>query len=172
MGSEFSDFLNILFGVQLGSILGHVLFTIFIADLFFINDNTDFASYADDTTPYVCGQSFSEVIIFLESNITSVFKVFHQNDLTANSSKSHLLISPYEKKSTHILCIKTSFSEALLQIKIDSNLNFYEHITSSCSKVNKKLSALSRVSKYMGINKRRILGNLIFSHNLITVPSV
>ena len=128
VASEFNDFLNILFGVQLGSILGHILFTIFITDLFFINDDTDFASYADDTTPYVCGQSFSEVIIFLESNITNVFKVFHQNDLTANSSKSHLLINPYEKKSTHILCIKTSFSEALLQIKIDSNLNFYEHL--------------------------------------------
>ena len=41
-----------------------------MADLFFINNDTDFASYADDTTPYVCGQNFSEVIKFLESNVT------------------------------------------------------------------------------------------------------
>ena len=41
--------------------------------------------------------------------------------------------------------------------KIDSNLTFHDHIISLCSKANKKLSALSRISKYMGINKRGIL---------------
>ena len=70
----------------------------------------------------------------------------------ANSSKSHFLISPYETKSIQIQnsCIKSSFVEELLAIKID-------HIISLCSKANKKLSALSRASKHMGINKRRIL---------------
>ena len=66
--------LNALFGSPQGSISGLILFIIFIADLFFINNDIDFASYADDTTPYVCGQNFSEVINFLESNVTNVFK--------------------------------------------------------------------------------------------------
>ena len=47
-------------------------------------------------------------------------------------------------------CIKTSSSEEPLGIKIDSNLTFHDHFKSLCSKGNKKLSALSRVSKYMG----------------------
>ena len=69
------------------------------------------------------------------------------------------MISPYETKSTQIqnLCIKASSSEELLGIKIDSNLTFHDHIIALCSEANKKLSALSRVSKYMDINKRRIL---------------
>ena len=77
----------------------------------------------------------------------------------ANSSKRHFLISPYETKSIQIQnsCIKASSSEELLGIKIDSNLTFHDHIKSLCSKANKKLSALSRVSKYMVINKRPIL---------------
>ena len=76
-----------------------------------------------------------------------------------NSSKSHFLISPYETKSIQIQnsCIRGSSSEELLRIKSDSNLTFHDHIISLCSIANKKLSALSRVSKYMGINKRRIL---------------
>ena len=77
----------------------------------------------------------------------------------ANSSKSHFLISPHETKSIQIQnsCIKVSSSEELLGIKIDSNLNFQDHIISLCSKANKKLSTLSRVSKSMDINKRGML---------------
>ena len=76
-----------------------------------------------------------------------------------NSSKSHFLISPYETKSIQIQnsCIKASSSEELLGIKTDSNLTFHDHIISLCWKANKKLSALSRLLKYMDIIKRRIL---------------
>ena len=101
-----------------------------------------------------------EIINFLKSNVTNVFKWFHENGLIANSSKSHFLISPYETKSIQIQnsYIKASSFEELLRIKIDSNLTFHDHITSLCSNANRKIkSALSRVSKYMGINKRRIL---------------
>ena len=73
LGSEVSDLLIILFGVPQGSILGAILLIIFILDLFFINNNIDFASCADDTTPYVCGQNFNEVINFLENNINNIF---------------------------------------------------------------------------------------------------
>ena len=53
--------------------------------------------------------------------------------------------------------IKSSGVEELLGVTIDSNLNFKEHILSLCKKANRKLHALSRVSKYMTLNKRRIL---------------
>ena len=75
-----------------------------------------------------------------------------------NSSKSHFLISPYETKSIQVQnsFIKASSSEELLGIKTGSNLTFHDHI-SLCWKANKKLSALSRLLKYMDIIKRRIL---------------
>ena len=87
---------------------------------------------------------------FFESNVTNLFKRFHENGLMANSRLSHFLISPYDAKSIEIqnLCIKAISSEELLLIKSDSSLTFHDHITSLCSKANKK---------YIGIKKRRML---------------
>ena len=53
--------------------------------------------------------------------------------------------------------IKSSGVEELLGVTVDSNLNFKEHVVFLCSEENCKLHALSRVSKCMSLNKRRIL---------------
>ena len=50
--------------------------------------------------------------------------------------------------------IKASKEEVLLGVRIDSDLTFTEHITSICSKANQKLHALTRVSKYLSLQKR------------------
>ena len=99
IGSAFCDYLNILFGVHLGSILGPILFIIFLPNLFYIYNDLDYASYTDDITPYVCRQNHAEAIKFLEPTINNIFAWFKNNGLVANSGKSHFLVSPYEKIS-------------------------------------------------------------------------
>ena len=48
----YSSWEEILFGVPQGSILGPLLFNIFVCDLFdFIDNGVNIESYADDTTP-------------------------------------------------------------------------------------------------------------------------
>ena len=51
-----------LFGVPQDSILGPLLFNIFLCDLFLIMKETSFASYADDNTPYATAENLDEVI--------------------------------------------------------------------------------------------------------------
>ena len=84
---------------------------------------------------------------------------FSQNHFKANASKCHFLLSPYEKKTISIETsnIESSNCETLLGIKIDSNLNFEEHVSTLCRKANQKLHALARISKYIGPPKRRII---------------
>ena len=124
-----------------------------------MNYDLDFASHADDTTPYIRGQDFSSIINFLEPNVNTLFNWFRQNGLIANSSKSHILISPYERMTLkiHDSIITSSSSLELLVVLIDSELTFHNHITRLYSKSNQKLSALARVSKYMTLPKRRLL---------------
>ena len=63
INSSYSSLLEIIFGVPQGSIL---LSNIFLIDLFFIIEDTDIASYANDNTPYFSVDNIDGVITFLE----------------------------------------------------------------------------------------------------------
>ena len=54
VGSSFSAYLDIIYGVPQGSIFGPLLLNIDLCDLFFEDYSPDFADFADDTTPYEC----------------------------------------------------------------------------------------------------------------------
>ena len=53
----FSNWTNILHGVPQGSILGPLIFTVFLYDLFLFKPNIALVSYADDSTPFAVGGS-------------------------------------------------------------------------------------------------------------------
>ena len=103
--------------------------------------------------------SFGQIILKLESTLSDISQWFMNNNLKANAAKFHIFLSPHEDQMITIenQIIKSSGVEELLGVTIDSKLNFKEHILSLCKKANCKLHAHSRVSKYMTLNKRRIL---------------
>ena len=83
------------------------------------------------------------------------------NGLVANSDKSYFFISSYERISLKILdfTFESSPFEELLNITSNSRLTVHKHIISSRSrrfKANQKLSALTRIAKYLNIDKRKI----------------
>ena len=59
--SSYSNWEDITSGVSQGSILGLLLFNIFLCDLFFDNGNNYFDNYADDVTPYFAGSTNPDV---------------------------------------------------------------------------------------------------------------
>ena len=85
-----------------GSILGPLLFNIDLIDLFFICENYDIASYANDTTPYICARDTPTVISELQSTLENLFDWFEKNHLKANPEKCHLLLSSKPSIETKI----------------------------------------------------------------------
>ena len=70
-----------MFEVPQGSILGPLLFNIFVCNLFLIMENIDIASYADDNTRYTTGNSIEEVIQKLENAARLLFQWFSDNQV-------------------------------------------------------------------------------------------
>ena len=61
-------------GMSQGSILGPILFNIFLCDMLFMVDNIDIASYADDNTLYSVGKSQCDLEIKFQKASVKVFR--------------------------------------------------------------------------------------------------
>ena len=70
--SSFSELFNIIYGIPQGSILGPLLFILYICDLFVVNKDVNFSNYADDTTPFITDMSFEQIIPELESILSDI----------------------------------------------------------------------------------------------------
>ena len=138
-------------GVPQGSILGPILFNIFLCDMFFMIDNIDIASYADDNTPYSVGRSQCDLETKLRKASVKLFKRFHENGLKPNQDKCHFLSSlDINTKFSPPACIlENSDSQTPLGVTIDRKLNFNDNVTNLCVKASKKFQAIARIFPYI-----------------------
>ena len=160
----FSTWFEILTGVPQGSILGPLLFNIFICDLFYALHDKQVANYADDTSPFTGNFDIDSVIDELKDSGDLIFDWCNCNGMKANPEKSHVLLSETQDIQVPLQdsLIKSSKSEKLLGIIIDKDLNFEEHITNLCKKASQKLNAISRLTPYMSPFNRKLLVNAFF----------
>ena len=86
MNGSYSNFDYIFSGIPQGSILGPLLFNIYICDLFFGIENLDIAScYADDNTPCTFSSELDVTLKKLRSYKIKIFEWFHNNLLKSNA---------------------------------------------------------------------------------------
>ena len=97
--SFYSSWEAILSGVPQDSILGPLLFNIFICDMFLILEGTYFTGYADDNTPFVVRDNIKNVIKALEEIGENLLSWFSNNEMKLNTDKCHLLLNSQEAKN-------------------------------------------------------------------------
>ena len=165
VNGAYSSWRKLLSGVPQGSILGPLLFNIFINDIFFFLDKIKIANFADDNTVYTVENDIMELLTTLESEILSVLNWFKLNEMKPNQGKCHLLVADINHKSytsnSHIYLdnafVENEESVKLLGVTIDQNLDFEEHISLLIKEGNKKLHALMRIAKYLTQDKLRLI---------------
>ena len=155
INTEYSSWKQILFRIPQDSILGPLLFSIFLCDLFLIMNNFDIASYADDNTPYAVGNNIQELIGKLQNASKTLFQWFSDNQMKSNPGKCNFICSTSKKVGLIVKNkeINNSKHERLLGVTIDSKLSFNTHIDHICKKASLKLNALSRITPHLDFKK-------------------
>ena len=175
IGSAFSKWLEVNFGIPQGSILGPLLFNIFINDLFLFIKESDICNFADDNTLYVCDNTIKEVIIKLKSDLLNLNKWFSDNSLVANPSKFQLMFLGAKDSNNLSININNSTIFAtdqveLLGITIDNKLSFSNHINKLCKTANNKLCAIIRLRNYLSLSQTKLLINSYVLSNFSYCP--
>ena len=119
----------------------------------------DIASYADDSMPFIVENNIYNVIAALEQVPDALFNWFKNNSLKNSVDKCHVLVSMNKPVGIKIGDYTTDNSECekLLGVKIDVDLNFNDPLSALCKKASRKISALARVTPFMGLSKIKLL---------------
>ena len=171
IGNIVSSWVNITNGVPQGSVLGPILFNVFINDIFYFIKHGKLYNYADDNTLSFSCPDFGNLMKCLVEDSKTLIDWFDINWMQANPEKFQALAigkKTFDKKPVfEINDVKISCDETvkLLGVEIDYLLKFDSHISSICRKAAQQINILKRLGKYLTkLNKLTIFHTFIVSN--------
>ncbi len=156
--------MDILAGVPQGSILGPVIFNIFINDMQNIFDKCSLNNYAADNTLDDHASSIPELVDSLEKDSQKAIDWFKSNHMIANPDKFKAIIITKNGSDTSGIELKINGAVILSQkevtllgLTIDNKLSFYQHISKICISAGGQLNSIKRLKKHFDVDTKKHL---------------
>ena len=170
-------------GVPQGSVLGPILFILYINDITSaINDQTiKTVLFADDTNVYMAGKDILDLKQKAKNTLNELQKWFNANKLTLNLDKTHYCIYHPARKKIPNNCdeiqvgdnkITRVSSIKYLGLNIDENVNWNIHIKQIKEQLIKLASSFKLIKHYIPYNcKRQLYYAYVYSNVIYCIET-
>ena len=151
-----SEIKSISCGVPQGSVLGPLLFLIYINDLPNVSKNLNFYLFADDTNLFYQSDNLDELQKTVNKELKNIVVWLNANRLALNVSKTNFVIfSAVNKpiKPVTILINRKAIEQKeyvkYLGVLIDSKLSFKHHITAISKKIARTIGLMYKLRHFV-----------------------
>lgn len=170
-----SDVLNVEIGVPQGSILGVLLFLIYINDMEKCVDLARLVLFADDALLYIIDENIEQAVIKMNAELQKVYEWLEMNKLKLNISKTNCMI--INGSTTSNVTFNNTIIIPVTEIKylgviIDKSLKFKNHIDYIAKKIAKKNYFLSKIRNKITLNTVIKIYNTMIKPHFEYCPSI
>ena len=172
--NELSSSLPLSYGVpREGSILGPLLFVLYINDLPQCLVRSNISMYADDTVISTTSSRSDDVMMKIQEDVQRVEQWMKGNQLVLNLTKTKSLLFDTAQKLAGVTDFKILIQGkeinrvrkfCYLGVTLDGNLSWKEHVGDVFNKVNKRLGLLGRMRSCLTIQAVKCI------HNCLILP--